>query len=279
MRSFEKKPDRLDIRGFNSKQLDKNDNFTDLSPILPPLPDDFYKKKPKRSFFGSGQYSVDSKRNSGNSNSSYFGDALKIFSSSDNDNTHNTHSDTAERMTEGNFFGRNERTGKPIFLLRDPEDYNVQKIRQLSHGKLVGDSIVPATKISPGKLTSGNNLDKRLSDVGIICDTKSDDNELEEDERSENDDEVSTDQDIDYDNDTTRNSGISSSGRSNSRSSTTDRTRSTHSIQTNTTATSVTDDVPIENPLTKQLSSLSSVSSDQQDNFGAIPGNQEEETK
>ncbi|PKY38548.1 hypothetical protein RhiirA4_392176 [Rhizophagus irregularis] len=258
---YEIKSDRSVVTTRESKMHDKdNYSYPDSSPILTPIPEDFLRKKPKRSFFGSGQYTVDSKRNSSNSISSqyasYFPEALRLFSSSDNNNNNsnnNSQSDLAERimaLNEGNYFGRDERTGEPIVLLKEPVDQNAlsAKIKNLSHGKLVGDSIVSVSKNIPDRLT--NNQDKRLSNVGIICNTNNDKEECENIRE-----EILIDQDD-------NNTPYTSSG--SGRSSTIDRTRSTRSTATN--ASTVDDNSPDNNNLKKKISSLSL----NQQNLGTI---------
>ncbi|RIA80266.1 hypothetical protein C1645_792908 [Glomus cerebriforme] len=267
-KQFKKKPDTLNI--FNGKSsYDKNDNFPNISPILPPLTEDS-RRKPKKSFFGSVQNSVDSKRNS-NSSIQYGIEALRLFSSgsdiSNNNNNNNnnssssndnSHSDLAERiiaLNEKNYIGRNETTGEPIFLLRDPEDYNgvPSKIKQLSHSKLVGDSIVSVGKSITDKLSgNNNNQGKRLSNVGIICNTEGDDEK----------EEILMNQEIDNNTQTT------GSDESN-RSSTINRSRSSRSTQTNTTNTS---DGSMDNDHHNNTlkAKISSVSLNQQNNLGTI---------
>ncbi|PKK71939.1 hypothetical protein RhiirC2_743645 [Rhizophagus irregularis] len=258
---YEIKSDRSVVTTRESKIHDKdNYSYPDSSPILTPIPEDFLRKKPKRSFFGSGQYTVDSKRNSSNSISSqyasYFPEALRLFSSSDNNNNksnNNSQSDLAERimaLNEGNYFGRDERTGEPIVLLKEPVDQNAlsAKIKNLSHGKLVGDSIVSVSKNIPDRLT--NNQDKRLSNVGIICNTHNDKEECENIRE-----EILIDQDD-------SNTPYTSSG--SGRSSTINRTRSTRSTATN--ASTVDDNSLDNNNLKKKISSLSL----NQQNLGTI---------
>lgn len=255
---YEIKSDRLEVTNRDIKIHEKdNYSYSDSSPILTPIPEDFLRKKPKRSFFGSGQYTVESKRNSSNSIStqyaSYFPEALRLFSSGDNNNNNNNNSnnnsqsDLAERimaLNEGNYFGRDERTGEPIVLLKDPPaDQNTlaAKIKNLSHGKLVGDSIVSVGKSIPDRFS--NNHGKRLSDVGIICNT---DNKEEYENIRE---EILLDQDD-------NNTPYTSSG--SGRSSTINRTRSTRSTQTTATnASTVDDNSPDNNNLKKKISSIS----------------------
>ncbi|CAI2174881.1 4215_t:CDS:2, partial [Funneliformis geosporum] len=180
--TFEKKSDRLDSNHSSFRfSLDPLPKFTSFS-------EDFLKKKPKRSFFNSGQNSNDSKRNSSSKmsgSSRYATEQIMV-------------------LNKGNFLGRNEVTGEPIFLLRDPEDYNVlpQKIKQLPYGKLVGDSIVSAnydhsnvSSIANGKSSRGSisteSYNKRLSDAGIICSTDEFQYSLKDDDIIE---EIATDQ-------------------------------------------------------------------------------------
>ncbi|CAG8458639.1 17608_t:CDS:2 [Funneliformis caledonium] len=209
LQSFEKKPDRLDST-HSSFRFSKREEYLDPLPNFASFSEDFLKKKQKKSFFNSGQNSNDSKRNSSrlSGNSRYASDALRIFSggNSNNNSTLSDGSDLAEQimvLNKDNFLGRNEITGEPIFLLRDPEEYNFlpQKIKQLPFGKLVGDSIVSANDdysnvssigfASIGKSSKGSisteSYNKRMSDAGIICST---------DEISKGDDviEIATDQ-------------------------------------------------------------------------------------
>ncbi|GBC09588.1 hypothetical protein RclHR1_00090022 [Rhizophagus clarus] len=273
-KSYDRKIDRLEVTNRDNKQYD---TYSDSSPILTPINDDFLRKKPKRSFFGSGQYTYDSKRNSTNSISStqyasYFPEALRKFSSGDDNNNNNNnssssssnnnddssnnsfHSDLAQRimaLNEGNYFGRDERTGEPI-------NNSPPKIRQLSHGKLVGDSIVSVGRNLPDRLNSNDS--KRLSNVGIIGNTNSDNKEGERIKE-----EILMDP---Y---------TSSSGRSSTIDrSTIDRTRSTHS-ETTTTSASIADDVSIDNNNNNNNNNndnlkkkISSVSLNQQANLDTI---------
>jgi hypothetical protein len=177
-----------------------------------------------------------------------------LFTSGDNNNNSNNNnnnndnnssrSDLAERimaLNESNYFGRDERTGEPIILLKDSEDQNAlpPKIKNLSHGKLVGDSIVSVGKIIPDRLSSSDNS-KRLSDVGIICNTNNEECEKIKEEILVEQDEFNNTQ-----------SPATSSG-----SSTINRTRSTRSTATNV---STVDDNSIENNnyLKKKISSMS----------------------